>query len=376
MKGNYLEDIKRYFERRNIDRLQINEIVIEYSILYDESKELGFTDEEIIKKLGTPKEIYNSLKEDLFKDASYVRRNKVTGMMVFISLILFFVVGNAFDLWEYSWLFFFLIPLTPLVISKRRWANLPGIMVFASTVAFFLLGMLGNLWHPGWLVFLSIPVAGIIGNGSKGYKLVSLMPFLVTISYFVASSINSDFYLYGWPVFLLIPLIGSLYIEERLKRNLIFISLVLSIVLYYTFSILFDSWAWPLLFYLIPLSYAIYSKYIKVEIDIASNIILSSLAIFILAGYLVISLLTEGWAWSWMILLLIPMIAIYAENKFTNIVEYTPFISVILFYSVGYFIDGGWVYSWLFFLMIPMAGILFDTKMIKVEKKQIEDDED
>lgn len=375
MKGNYLEDLKKYLERKNIDRLQINEIVIEYSILYDESKDEGFADEEIIKKLGTPKEIYYSLKEDLFKDASYVRRGKVTGLMVFISLILFFVVGNAFDLWHYSWLFFFLIPLSTLLTGKRRRINLPGTMVFLSLIAFFLLGMIGDLWHPGWLVFLLIPMAGILSSGAKGYKLVSLMPFLVTISYFVASSINSDFYLYGWPVFLLIPLIGSLYIEERLKRNLMFFSLVLSIVLYYTFSIIFSDWSWPLLFYLIPLSYGIYSKYIKVEIGIANNIFLSSLALIVLVGYLVVSLLTGGWAWSWMILLLIPMIAIYGENKFTNIVEYTPFISVILFFSVGYFIDGGWVYSWLFFLMIPMAGILFDTKVVKVEKKQIEEDE-
>lgn len=375
MKSNYLHVLKKYLERKNVDRHQINEIVIEYSILYDEVKEAGFSDEEIIIKLGNPKEIYDSLKDDLYKDISFVRRGKVTGLMVFVSLILFFVVGNAFDLWAYSWLFFFLIPLSGIVMGKRRWKNLPGIMVFLSLAAFFLLGMIGDLWHPGWLVFLSIPLSAILSNGPKGYKLVASMPFITLIIYFIVSSIYQDFYLYGLPLFLLIPLTGTIHMEDKLKRNLMFGSLLLSIILYYTFGLIFDNWIWPLLAFVMPLTYAIYTKNLKVQIGIINNPFLALLSILVLVGYFVVSLLTTGWAWTWMFLLLIPMIAIYGENKFSNIVEYTPFISVVLFYSVGYFIDGGWTYSWLFFLMIPMTGIIFDTKVKRVKKKPKEIDD-
>ena len=139
--------------------------------------------------------------------------------------------------------------------------------------------------------------------------------------------------------------------------------------MYYILSISTGNWALPMLIFILPFAYSIYAEQIQMKSKILKNKYFGIIAILILVTYFVVSLFTKGWAWSWMILLLVPIIAIYFDTKFEKIVDYTPFIATILFYSTGYFVEGAWTYSWLFFVIIPIAGILFP----KEEKEKIED---
>lgn len=360
MKNKYLDDLREFLKIKYVSNLEIESIIDEYSILYDEAIESGLTDEEIISKLGSPIDIYESLKEDLNKEIKF--ESKATGLMVFVSIILFFVVGQAFKLWNYSWLFFFLIPLTAVLSGKKSRSKLPAVLVFVVTPLFYVLGRAYNLWHPAWLLFLLIPLAGVLNIKNEKEKLVGMMPFITVIVYFIISYVYNDFYLYGWPIFLLIPLVGCIYIENKIGQIIMASTLLLSTVIYYLLAFLFGLWSWPLLIFIVPIAYAIYAKYINIDFPLFNNMYLATGLFSILITYLVVSLLTTGWAWSWMILLLVPMLTVYGKHKFTNIIEYMPFISLILFYSFGYFIEGGWVYSWLFFLLIPMVSIVFPKK--------------
>ncbi|NLN50832.1 MAG: DUF1700 domain-containing protein [Acholeplasmataceae bacterium] len=367
MKNKYLKELTAYFERKLVSKTEIKEIVNDYSYLYDEALESGLAEAQIVEKLGTPQEIYYSLQDDLNKMKK--TDNKIVALMTFFAMILFFIFGMALNLWTYSWLFFLLIPITALLTEKVSLHRLPGLAVFISSAIFYVVGMEFDLWHPMWLVFLSIPILGVIVSDLGNKIFVGLTPFVSTIIYFLVSYFWPDFYIYGWPVFLLIPLIGSLYIDDKIRKTILFLSILVAIVLYYILSISTGNWALPMLIFILPFAYSIYAEQIQMKSKILKNKYFGIIAILILVTYFVVSLFTKGWAWSWMILLLVPIIAIYFDTKFEKIVDYTPFIATILFYSTGYFVEGAWTYSWLFFVIIPIAGILFP----KEEKEKIED---
>src|SRR5690554_6141829 len=166
--------------------------------------------------------------------------------MVFVSLILFFLSGQLLNAWQYSWMFLLLIPITGILTSVKGREILPALAVFISIIVFYTLGMKFGLWHPGWLVFLSIPTLGVFASKNNKKLLLSLTPFITVLIYFIVSYFYNEFYLYGWPIFLLIPLVGSLYIEKPIERYLLFISLVLSIIIYYILSVLLTNWTYPL----------------------------------------------------------------------------------------------------------------------------------
>ncbi|MDD4000581.1 MAG: hypothetical protein PHX62_06790, partial [Bacilli bacterium] len=93
----------------------------------------------------------------------------------------------------------------------------------------------------------------------------------------------------------------------------------------------------------------------------------------ILIAYLLLSLLLKKWSWTWTMLLVIPMLLIYAEKKFRNIVAYTPFIAAILFFLSGRFLRGAYEWNWLFFLLIPITAILCGDN--NKRKDKIEEDD-
>lgn len=359
MKQKYLNDLKNYLEDKHVLKEEIDNLIVEYEELYDQAFESELNHEVIVKKLGSPKFIYYSLKDDIKRG---YKTNKMSAIMVFISIILFFVVGQAFDLWAYSWMFFLLIPIAGILSGKRKLSKLPAITVFISIIIFMIMGMSFDLWHPAWLVFLLIPLSGVLINKDDKIKIVGIMPFITTIIYIIFGYMDPEFYLYAWPVFLLIPFFGTLYIDKKKERYVLASLIMLSIIAYYVLSFSLNDWAWTLLVYIIPIVYAIYKKHIKVEIKLFNDLVLALILIITLVVYLVVSLLTGGWAYTWLILMLIPMIGIYSETKFKYPVSFMPFISIILFYSFGYFIEGGWTYSWLFFLLIPMSQIMFPNK--------------
>src|SRR5690554_339208 len=373
-KFDYLEKLNEILIEKGVNRVEAGQVLNDYEDLYDQALEEGLTDEEIVVKLGSPKIVYQSLKADLKHGNQSELGGKITGVMVFVSIAIFFVLGMAFQLYEYSWLSFLLIPITGVITSVKGKDIVPALSVFISVIAFYLVGMIWNLWHPGWLVFLVIPISGILVNLKDFKTLIRLLPFVVTIIYFTVSYYNNSFYETGWPIFFLVPIIGSLFIEKLWLRWSMFGSLLLATLGFYLI-LNFTNTYYGLLFFIVPIILAFVGEIIKVSIDNkdkqAQNILIAVLTIVTI--FILVSVVTKGWSWTWLILLTIPMSAIYLANGFKNITAYSPFVAVILFYVVGVVIPNGFSYSWLFFLIIPISGILFEgKKIIEFEKNEDE----
>lgn len=374
MKVKYLNELKDILVKKNVKISDINQIVSDYKELYEDGLEQGLSDQEIINKLGSPSFVYSLLKDDVSyrKNKSSKNGDWITGITVFIAIILFMVSGLVFDMWKYGWLFFLLIPITAIINNTNKKEMLPGLSIFIALIIFFILGFTLNLWHPGWLIFTIIPISGILTNTKTKDKIMGLLVFLTIIVYFSISYLKNSFYLYGWPIFLLIPLVGTIYIENKKIRIGAIITLLFSIIFYYVLSFYFNNWGYPLFLFVIPFGYGVITNQIQIEgIGFKNNYGLF-FAILVLIIYILVSLATKSWHLTWLILLLIPMIGIYTTTKFKFIVAYMPFISLIIFFLVGFLIEGGFTYSWMAFFLIPITAILENRK----PKKVIADEDD
>ena len=81
-------------------------------------------DDEVEEKLGRPNKIIGSLVEGFKRVPRPVdKRTKLISVMPFISLVIFFVLGFAFDGWTYSWMAFLLIPMVAIVSEMGRESN-------------------------------------------------------------------------------------------------------------------------------------------------------------------------------------------------------------------------------------------------------------
>ena len=84
-----------------------------------------------------------------------------------------------------------------------------------------------------------------------------------------------------------------------------------------------------------------------------------------LVAFFIIGFAFEGWAYGWLVFLLIPMTAIVLEvskgdHKFTALM---PFIAGIIYFYFG-FVHNIWHPTWLVFMIIPITAILTDRKSI------------
>ncbi len=96
--------------------------------------------------------------------ARYRKQNtSVTKAVFILSLILFFLIGELYNAYAISWLFFLLAPIVSTLLVKRP-LKLTPIMPFVTVIAFVLLGYFLDVWHVAWLVFLLIPITSILEN--------------------------------------------------------------------------------------------------------------------------------------------------------------------------------------------------------------------
>lgn len=377
-KKTFIKKLDEYLTEKNVSKDDILQILEDYRDLYDQGLEQGLTNVEIEDKLGNPKQIYEMLKKDLSHE---FKTNKLTGLSVFIAIIIFVVLGSAFDLWRYSWIAFLLIPVTGILTTTKIKKSLPGLMVFISLAVFMIFGQRYNVYHPLWLVFLSIPVAGILTSNKKSEIPVALSPFIALTIYMLISYYNTDFYKIGWLLFLMIPFLGALTKPITLLKLTLALLILLSVIAYLILVYSTGEYGYSLLVFLVPLIFALFTgdfviKIVGLSKEKDKYLILAILLIVTI--YLVTSLLTSAWGVTWLILMLIPMSAIFYSNRFKNIVAYMPFISLILFILTIRYIPNSSSWAWLFFLMIPMTGILESDKnsLVKAERKTIyEDDE-
>lgn len=317
MLNEFLNELRelllRYREEKEDDspklEQEINDIVCDYEQLYSDALASGLSDEEVIKKLGTPTAIVKEL-------------------------------GMYIEPHDRSW--------------KGKFI---AISPFISIIVFFVLGTQWQLWHPGWLVFLLIPVSAIALNTDDWMvKMVALSPFAATITFFVFLELGMPEY--GWLAFLVIPMLG-VFSQKPVWRAVVFeIAMILSIAGYIVLGPVmqrYDVAGYSFLFLVVYFltDPRFYSQLVQLFTTVVGLTVLGSIAAFLLLGFLL-----EGWYYAWLVFLTIPMIAIiHHSSRRHRMVALMPFISTILFFTIG-FVFGGWAYAWLVYLLIPMTAIV------------------
>lgn len=366
MKDNYLLELKALLDDYDMDKLDKDDIISDYSDMYDSWIDKGFSDEETLDKLGSPKSIIRDLTEEYKKIVKpQSGSQKLIALMPFISLGIFFILGFGYDLWHPGWMVFLLIPVVAIVLemgSKKNPHLFTALSPFFATFVFLYLGIAHDLWHPAWIVFLMTPILGIWNSRfhmSKISLVNSLLPFAATIAYAILGL--NGYWVEGWVVFLLIPMVGMLNNKNKYEMMIWEILCIGGIAGYLYIGIVFSShwqYAWlsfaPVVIYSLFLdevdfNVIIFDKDASLPLKMAIIGALILFASFGIIGY---------WGISWLFLLLIPVIAILTEApKKDRLVAITPFIALVIFFTLGYFFDL-WHLSWMAFLMIPVIAII------------------
>ncbi|MCK9166924.1 MAG: DUF1700 domain-containing protein [Acholeplasmataceae bacterium] len=326
--NNYFNNLKEYLEEKEINKNQIEEIINDYKEFYEEYLKNGLTDEEITIKLGSPKEIYQSLKGTFVKEQRPAFQNKIVSLSPFIAVIIYVLLGYFLDAWHPAWVVFLLTPLTAVLFNQGRLLKrVTESLIFVGIMLAFLVVHFKWLeWKYAWLFFI---------------------------------------------VFL-IPSIFAYNNQTKLKAIISEASLVIAIILYIVLVFLKVSVPIALLSFLLPLIVLIYAGYIEVGFDIKKGIkriiVLTSFLISLVL-FIVFGLMFSNWAYFWQILLLPFMITILVENKPNNylITALMPFLATIIFYSLGYFY-GAWAVSWLAYLLIPLTAILEGKPVVEIKE--------
>ncbi len=318
-KQTFLEELKEALSDYEYEASVITDVLEDHQNLIEEAVERGFSESDYIRTLSTPRQIAKSLKH----------------------------------------------------VEKRREEKdhkLVALSPFLAVIAFFLIGFGTGAWHPGWLVFLGIPIAGVLFEDVGEWKALALSPFLAVIAFFLIGHYLGR-YDVSFLVFFSIPVLGLI----RKKRMIDRVSLVGFIVLPLVYLVVqFNDpieYGWLILSPLLVL--AVLSGSIQVRVDFLSKGredfgrrlgFLIAISISLLIVYLVIGLLTSAWHPWWVLVMIVPMVIVYLiddEDRF-NVVSYTPFVAVMLFFLVGHYFNL-YQLSWLFFLMIPIAGVLQES---------------
>ncbi len=149
--------------------------------------------------------------------------------------------------------------------KKNELAGLiTGLVSVIAAACFFILGFLTHDWHYAWLIFLAVPVTAVIANIVTKNKdisgsIIALVAILCAAAFFILGFLF-DIWHPGWLVFLAIP-IAAMIFEIAKKKD--------------------------------------------VSGSIIGIVSVSAVAAFILAGTFLI-----GWHLAWLILLVIPIVAI------------------------------------------------------------------
>jgi uncharacterized membrane protein len=335
------------------------EILDDYENMYDNYQDLGMTDDQIVEKLGEPSTIIPALTEGYRKinDAAEVqaRHGKWIAISPFVAVVIFFVSGLQFELWEYAWMAFLIIPVMAIALTAGKDKYI-ALSPFVAVVVFFILGFEYQWWHPAWLVFLVIPVVAI----TQSKPTMSWLEYLSAISIFALIPI---YVLYfgarglwdpGWLILLGTPAIAVLN-ERKFLRILLWEVLIFGGAAGYLW--LREIWGWEesLLAFAPLIAYAILQD--QSGLWRMSRpfryLTLGTGAIYALVGFVF-----DGWVYGWIVFLAIPMYAIWTETDGSErTIALTPFIATILFFLIGWLL-GGWVYAWLVFLIIPVVAIV------------------
>ncbi len=361
MKTDYMKRLKAELQEVEASKTDIDDIISDYEQLYDDALSRGKTDEEVYQFLGDPRQVANDLRDTLKVKHQKNVKDKIVGVMPFISLIIFMLMGFIYDMWNPGWMAFLLIPLVAIILHTNARNAIVAIMPFVSVIAFLILGFYYNLWNPGWMVFLLIPMIAIILNTRFKDMIVALSPFVSLIVFFILG-FYYGLWNPGWLVFMIIPMLGILHKKNILQMFLLEVSFLIAIGFYLYMGYAQNNWTIGGLGFILPVALAILFGDLVFEFSFPSGkdkekviILLTTIALSI-GVFLALGFLLNGWVYAWQVFLLIPVASILLFDKF-RFTSISPFVAVVLFFSIGYFFDA-FQLSWLAFLIIPMAGVI------------------
>ena len=360
MKTEYLRELRALLDQYQMSDVEKQDIISDYSEMYDNWSDYGMADDDIEKKLGKPSSIYRELVEGYRKVGTKEpspNMSKIVALTPFVATIVFFIIGFGFNGWAWGWIAYLLIPVTAIWMNMENDPHrLTALSPFIAVVAFFILGFVYGLWHPGWLVFIIIPIIAIFTERkSIGFlnTIVSLSPLVITAT-FVYIGIEENLWVPGWVLFLLIPAIAVLN-EKRFFRAFLWELFILGgIAGYLYWGYTFEQWDWALLAFAPLVVYSVLQdtsgwKDVPAEYKYVS---LGAIAAFVLLG-----IITGIWGYVWLVFLAIPVYAIYRETDGNaRLISLMPFISTFIFFTLGWFLDL-WAWSWIAFLLIPVVAI-------------------
>ncbi|MCF7932236.1 MAG: DUF1700 domain-containing protein [Acholeplasmataceae bacterium] len=361
MKQAYLKRLESKLHEFEADRLDIRDILIDYEQLYDDALNKGMSDDEVYELLGNPDDVAYELLETLKLKRPAQIKNKFVALMPFVAVISYMLLGLLGNLWNPGWLVFLLIPMSAIILHKKRVRHmLTALAPFIAVIAFIILGEF-DLWHPGWLVFLIIPLSAIILNTSRKDSVMAATPFLAVIAFVVLGLYG--YWNPGWLVFMLIPMVGILYKKSR-TQIIVYESLfVIAIATYLFVGYTYGEWFYAGLAFLLPMVYGILIGDVLIIGDLPEEgperrraiIILMTIFLAIVI-FIVTGILFDTWSYMWQIFLMIPIVSIIVSGHF-RFTAIAPFVATILFFTLGYFF-GAWTWAWLVFLLIPMTAII------------------
>lgn len=366
MKDKYLKEIRILLGLYDITRAEIDDIINDYSQMYDDGRERGLTDAEIIDYLGKPQKIVDELSEnyqlcDNNKSRHHHRHsNKIIALMPFLCVIVFFILGR-YGYYHPGWVVFLLIPVSGIIFGmsgKNKTHMLTALSPFLVTGIYLIIGFVTHIWHPTWLVFLAVPVIAILNSGKTMRPIetiTALSPFVAVTVFFILG--NFGYWNPGWLVFMLIPMIGILNMKNKARAFWFEMTFIVAIGVYIYCGYALGRWDYGALAFLLPVIYGVLINDFNIDFfkhDLAVKIT----AIIAIAIYFVGGIFFNSWGYLWLIFLLVPVVAIIVKGPRKNwFVALSPFIATTIFFVLGYFCDL-WTISWLAFLLIPIAGIL------------------
>jgi len=86
--------------------------------------------------------------------------SKPIGYVLLFTLVVYFLGGYFYDLWDVLWLVFLMVPVINL-FEKRR-SKYIAMTPFVSVSIFYLIGYFFGAWALSWMAFLLIPIAAIL----------------------------------------------------------------------------------------------------------------------------------------------------------------------------------------------------------------------
>jgi uncharacterized membrane protein len=314
-KTNYLKDLREALQSHGVLEVDIKDVISDYEGMYEDALERGLSDDEAYNLLGDPNQVYEELRDTLQMKQMKRYKHKFIALSPFLAVLVFMTVGMSTDIWHPTWLIFLIIPITAIILSTQKEEKIVALSPFVAVITFILVGTYTNYWNPAWLVFLIIPLVALVYEKNNVKKALMISSILIAAAFYLYMGYAQDDFRTGLFGFIL-PLVVMLYYAEL------------------QFELVVKN----------PLK--------RKNAIVFASVIFGSIATFFLLGYL-----ADGWAYAWMVFLLIPMTAIYLYDQPRKLTPFMPFIAVIIFYSLGFFF-GLFAISWIAFLLIPVVAII------------------